>query len=549
MHSWFRNFRRGSVVLTSTVFSATSFCEDSHPCPHPAPRKIAGKQGKVVFASELLAETNSLQSEYDVVIIGAGVVGCAIAYRLSLLQNLRTIVIDQNLDVGEGTSKANSAIVHTGFDAEPATLESQLLQQSSAEWPELARDLKIPFKQIGALLIARDENELKELKKVVEKSYANNVTDVKLLSKTEILEMEPNLTSHCLGGVLIPRESITDPFGTVIAYAETAIANQTDFCMGAYVTNINHFPKKNEIILQPSARDFISPSIKNSEVKIKAKWVINAAGLGSRDLAQSYDKPLSEKLTLNPRRGQFIILARPAMVNHIVLPLPNELTKGILVSPTIFGNTLCGPTAEDLPSTELHTKPKVTQQGLEQVMKGASELVPKVQQTPTVTTYAGHRCHRKEGTYFIQHDKNRHITTISGIRSTGLSTSPALSQKIAEDLFPRHERKPDAITERENWPVWYRRQEQRASKSDSSTRNEICEYEHVTADDVREAINSPLRPHTLDSIKRRTRALAGVCQGSDCQEEVAKIIAKECGINVVTKCGCGSDFSLDIEKN
>lgn len=528
--------------LSAFISKFVSYC-DGDTCPercHPKPSSsISPKHGKVIFASEVHYGEQQLQPIYDVAVIGAGVVGCAIAYRLSLLHGIKAILVDENIDVGEGTSKSNSAIIHTGFDAEPGSLESKLLQEASAEWPILAKQLKIPYKAVGAVLVATNPEEESKLEDIIVKAEKNNVWDCRRLSKEQVALLEPQVSPHVTGGVLIPREAIADPFATPIAYAEVAVQNGVDICFGAKVhgisTNMDHTSGINNITFSPSIKDC---PIKHSTTKltIRAKHVINAAGLGSRILSESYDPNIAKELEINPRRGQFLVLQDGLIVSRIVLPMPNEITKGILVCPTIFGNTLCGPTAEDLPASACSDVPTCTTEGLSEVRRGAKSLVPVVANSPVVTTYAGHRCNRKGGSYFVHHDMTRGITTISGVRSTGLSTSPSFSRLIVNQIFPHHSSRHDALQYRQKYPPWY--------QHNHDGKDPVCSYENVSEEDIRQAIQSPLRPHTFDSIKRRTRALMGICQGSDCQDRVAEIIAVETGIKMITKCGCHS-FTVD----
>eukprot|EP01031_Cornospumella_fuschlensis_P038565 gene38565-46877_t len=347
-------------LISISLSRFVTFCEEDRfdscdlSCHPPIPTPKPGS-GKVVFASEVIRNPKLLSgttnsNEYDVAIIGAGVVGTAIAYRLSMLRGIKTILLDENIDVGEGTSKANSAIIHTGFDADPGTLESQLLHEASEEWPRLASALKIPYEPVGALLIATNLEEKQQLKEVIAKARKNLVMDCQELSREQVLSMEPSVTSDVVGGVLIPRESIADPFATPIAYAEVAVNNGVDVCLGASVVAVRRQSGNlcNELVVRPSPKD-CPTSTPSPDVIIKAKRIINAAGLGSRDLALTYSQEMANELEINPRKGEFVVLS-PRVVDRIILPLPNQLTKGILVCPTIFGNTLCGPTAVDLPS-------------------------------------------------------------------------------------------------------------------------------------------------------------------------------------------------------
>ncbi|MCH6574976.1 MAG: FAD-dependent oxidoreductase, partial [Bacteroidetes bacterium] len=270
---------------------------------------------------------------YDVTIIGAGVIGCALAYKLSMYK-LRILLLDKNYDVGEATSKGNSAIVHTGFDAAVGTLESELVTKASREWPQLAKKLKIPYEECGALLIAINEEQNSQLDKVYEKALKNGVTDVQQLSAEQVLELEPQITKNVLRGILIPRESIADPFSTSIAYAEVALSNGVDILFGIEVIGIENVDEK------------VKNLITNCGKKIDTRIIVNVAGLGSRKLADLYG---GEPFDINPRRGQFLIFDKfsRSAIDHILLPIPTANTKGVLVIPTIFGNLIAGPTAED----------------------------------------------------------------------------------------------------------------------------------------------------------------------------------------------------------
>ncbi|MEA1951953.1 MAG: NAD(P)/FAD-dependent oxidoreductase, partial [Planctomycetota bacterium] len=277
----------------------------------------------------------TLGEPYDVAIIGAGVVGCALAYRLSQYQ-VRVLLIDRHFDVGEDTSKANSAIIHTGFDATPDSLESRLVTGASRLWPQLAEKLKIPFDPISALLVALDQEQADQLGALHKKALANGVDDVEVVDAAKARQIEPNAGSDVRGGLLVPRESIVDPFTVSIAFAEVAVANGVDILLGSTVVGIK------------DAERTVKTIVDNAGRRINAGIIVNVAGLGSRAITQSHG---GELFDINPRRGQFLIFDKShrGLVNRILLPVPTATTKGKLVTPTIFGNLLAGPTAEDLP--------------------------------------------------------------------------------------------------------------------------------------------------------------------------------------------------------
>ncbi len=301
---------------------------------------------------QLSSATFPADRPYDVAILGAGVIGCALAYELSQYR-LRIVMIDRAFDVGEGTSKGNSAIIHTGFDAEPGSLESQLVTGASRQWPQLANKLKIPFQATSALMLALDDAQLAELPALREKALANGVDDVALVTRADAKRLEPQISDAVRGGLVVHRESIVDPFTTCIAYAEVAVENGVDIVFGAEVSEI-------------SDADAAIKSVVASGVRIPARWVINACGLGSRKLLDAYR---GEPIDINPRRGQFVVYDRDCspLVTRILLPIPTKKTKGMLVAPTIFGNLIAGPTAEDLPPNYADG-PCTTHEGLAAVL-------------------------------------------------------------------------------------------------------------------------------------------------------------------------------------
>ncbi|MFH1743427.1 MAG: NAD(P)/FAD-dependent oxidoreductase [bacterium] len=470
---------------------------------------------------------------YDVVIIGAGVVGCALAFRLSQFQ-LRILLIDKNYDVGEGTSKGNSAILHTGFDASPGTLESQLVTQASREWPGWVEKLKIPFEQTGAVLIAIDDEQQRSLRDIHKKSLANGVDDVEELSASEVRTLEPNATKEVRGGLLVPRESIADPFTTSVAFAEVALTNGVDILLGVSITGV-----------EDTAGPLKKLVTQNGD-RISTRFLINAAGLGGRALTDCYG---GTPFDINPRRGQFLIFDPYCrnMVERIFLPVPTPQTKGVLVIPTIFGNLLAGPTAEDLP-LDSQEATSTTLDGLQAVLSGASRLFPGIAGQPAIGAYSGARCNCAQGSYQIRYnDGGNGIVTVAGIRSTGFSASLALADYLIDGLNSRCglalERDTLAIDERaENcWPGWWR---QSSGLNRPNDRRMVCYCQEVTCGDIVDTLNSPLRPHTLDAIKRRTRAQMGRCQGFHCQIRLAEIISEQCEIplNRVTKRGPGSEL-------
>jgi glycerol-3-phosphate dehydrogenase len=482
--------------------------------------------------------TFSSETPYDVAIIGSGVIGCAIAYELSQYR-LRVVVIDQAFDVGEGTSKANSAIIHTGFDAKPGSLESQLVTAASRQWPALAEKLKIPFRQTSALMLAFSTEQLSQLPKIRDKALANGVDDVRLVTGEEAKELEPQINANVLGGLLIPRESIADPFSTCIAYSDVAKANGVDMVFGVRIHAIE----------QPgSSFKYLAGS---DGLGIHARFVINASGLGSRKLVESYG---GELMDINPRRGQFLVYDRSSshLVRHILLPIPTPKTKGMLVAPTVFGNLLAGPTAEDLAPDRIEATDTTTK-GLNEVRQSAIRMCPSLEDEPVIATYAGLRCHCTQGSYWMRfNDGHTGIVTLSGIRSTGLTSSISTAQHVVRTMAEVCDlalvKNPEATDSRADskWPGWWKRpfdDPQRLVECPDYGRM-VCTCENISRAEIEEALYASPGVTTLDGLKRRTRVLAGRCQGFNCCVPIAVQISQhyEIPLSSVTKCGPGSEF-------
>ncbi len=488
---------------------------------------------------EISRATRKGAEPYDVAIVGAGVVGCALAFELSRYQ-LRVLLLDDHYDVGEGTSKGNSAIVATGFDAVPGSLESQLVTEASRRWPEIAERFKIPFRQIGALLLTLDDEQNRKLPKVREESLANGVDDIEIVGPDDVCRLEPNAAPKALGGLLIPRESIIDPFAVPIAFAEVAVANGVDVLLGNKVVAVENASQARKVIVLDDGS------------RIGTRIVANVAGLGSRKLTKTYQ---GEQLDINPRRGQFLIYDKDVgpLIDRILIPVPTATTKGKLVIPTIFGNLLIGPTAEDLPLGDPNAT-ATTIEGLAEVRESAFLMCPKLADYRPVATYAGARCNCAQGSYQVRvgDGGNAGILTVTGVRSTGLTSSPILAEYLVQQmqsagwltLIPD----PDARDGRPDscWPSWWRRpyeQPERVAKQPDYGRM-VCFCEQISQQEIVDALESPLRVQTLDAVKRRTRAMMGRCQGFNCLVRNAELVSRHRGVPIecVTKHGPGSEL-------
>ena len=467
----------------------------------------------------------------DVVVIGAGAVGCAIARELSKYE-VNVIVVDKNEDVGGDASKSNSAIIHTGYDASPGTLESQLVVAANPMYDSITRDLDVPFRRIGALLPAITQEQYEKLPEIKEKAFRNHVYDVEFKTGAEMLEMEPNLNPEVKGGLYIPRESIIDPFILVQALAENAYANGVEFMLNARVTGIG--TEGGRVC-----------TVETTQGTIQTSYVINSAGLYCDEIAAMVGKADYKVVA---RKGQFFILDKntSCKVNHIVLPIPTKVTKGKLMCPTIHGNMLVGPTAEDQPSK---TDKSTTTQGLDSITADVRGLVPGVNVRDTITQYSGLRPNRNpEGLHFDMYDDLKGYINLSGVRSTGLTLSVAMGKYVVQQMQYHDANlvlKQNFISKRQGIIKFSEQtleEQERLIQENPLYGNVICRCETITEAEILQAIHRPLGARSMDGVKRRVRAGMGRCQAGFCGPKVLEILARElkCSPTEINKNNPGS---------
>ena len=457
----------------------------------------------------------------DVVVIGAGAVGCAIARELAKYR-IRVLVVDKRDDVGGDASKSNSAIIHTGYDAAPGSLESQLVVAANPMYDQLCKDLDIPFSRIGAILPAFTQEQFEKLPAIKEKAFQNHVYDVEFLSREEILRLEPELNPEVKGGLHIPRESIIDPFILVQALAENACENGVEFLLNTEVTGILSEGEKIR-------------AVETTAGEIGTRFVVNAAGLYCDEIAAMVGKA---DYYVQARRGQFFILDRntSCQVRNIVLPIPTAVTKGKLMTPTIHGNMLVGPTAEDLEDKE---DTSTTREGLESIVTDVRHMIPGVNIRQTITQYSGLRPNRKpEGLHVDTYEDLYGYINLSGVRSTGLTLSVSMGKYVVElirragvELLLRE----DFKAVRKGIPRFRDlslEEQQALIRENPLYGNIVCRCESVTEGEVVEAIRRPLGARSVDAVKRRVRAGMGRCQGGFCGPRVLEILARELDVDM-----------------
>ncbi|MFF9172661.1 FAD-dependent oxidoreductase [Streptomyces sp. NPDC014793] len=448
---------------------------------------------------------------YDVAIVGAGVVGCAIARELARHPVLRVALVEAQDDVGQGTSKANTAILHTGFDATSGSLEATLVREGSRRLAAYAAESGIPVERTGALLVAWDEEQLATLPGLAEKAGRNGCPDTRLLGADELYAREPHLGPGALGALHVPGESIICPWTTTLAYATQAVRAGVHLHLG---TRVVRSERRDDVHVLTTSRG-----------TLRARYLVNAAGLH----ADTLDRTLGhDDFTVTPRRGQLIVhdrFARP-LVRHILLPVPTALGKGVLIAPTVHGNVLLGPTAEDLDDRRAT---RTTAEGLALLREKGRRILPALLDEEVTAVYAGLRAATEHDDYRIAAHREQAYVTVGGIRSTGLTASMAIADHVVGllagtglDLGPRREPEPvrmPGIGEASPRPC----QRPELIAADPEYGLLVCHCERVSRGEIRDALASTVPPRALEGLRRRTRAGAGRCQGFHCGAAVREL--------------------------
>ncbi len=451
---------------------------------------------------------------WDVAIIGAGVVGTAIARELAGYQ-LRCVLIEAADDVGTGTSKANTAILHTGFDATPGTLESRLVARGSALLREHAERAGIAVERTGALLVAWTPEQADGLAAITEKSRANGYTRIRSESAAEVYQREPDLGAGALGGLWIPDEWVIDPWSVPLAFAIEAVRAGVDLRLGTRVTGVSELDGGDgfELAVAPGAEP------------VRCRFAVNAAGLASDDVDRMFG---GGGFTIRPRKGELIVfdkLARP-LLTSIILPVPTARTKGVLVAPTVFGNVLLGPTAEDVPD---RSDTSTSAPGLSALLAAGRRILPGLEQEEVTATYAGLRAATEHSDYQVA--AHGRYVRVAGIRSTGLTASLGIAEHVAGLLDEAGlALKPRPAGDRELPRMPYlgergRRPYQDAERigADPAYGAIACHCERVTRGEIRDALAGEIPPAGVDGLRRRTRAMNGRCQAFYCGAAVSAL--------------------------
>ena len=476
---------------------------------------------------------------YDVIIIGAGVSGAASARELSRCA-ARVCVLEKEEDVCCGTSKANSAIVHAGYDAAPGSLMAKLNVRGNALMGDLTKDLDIPFRRIGSLVVCLSEEDMPGLQALYDRGQANGVPDLRIIYHDELLQMEPNLSEEAYAALYAPTAGIVCPFGLNIALAENAAMNGVEF----------HFDTEVQSLERRQGGGWI---LHTSQGSYETRLVVNAAGVYADSL---HNMISSGKIHITPRRGDYCLLDKTtgSHVNHTIFPLPGKYGKGILVSPTIHGNLLLGPTAIDVADPEATN---TTADGLAQVLENAGRYVKEIPYKNVITSFAGLRAH-EDGHEFIigEVPGAENFIDCAGIESPGLTSSPAIGEMVAEIVRAKLE-----LSEKEHF-IARRKGIMNPTQLPDGERQEwirrhpayghiVCRCEHISEGEILDAIHRPLGARSLDGVKRRVRAGMGRCQGGFCSPRVMELLSRELDIPLeqITKRGGASTLLCGQNKD
>jgi glycerol-3-phosphate dehydrogenase len=443
---------------------------------------------------------------FDAAVVGGGVVGCAIARRLTLA-GLRVVLIEKAADILDGASKANSAILHTGFDAPPGSLEARLIAEGHAEYLEIRERLGLPLLRSGALVIAWTADEEARLPALIDQARANGVTDVELLTAAATRRLEPNLGPALRAAFRVPREHLIDPWSAPLAYLLQALENGGRLLRGAEVTG--------------GAFDGERWRLETTRGPVAAGIAINAAGL----YGDVVDQRLTggRHFTIRPRKGQFIVFDKPAaaLAGHILLPVPGTLTKGIVVCRTAYGNLLVGPTAED---QEDRVNAVLVPETLAALRQRGEAILPALRRHEVTAIYAGLRPATEFKDYQIRAESARNYVTAGGIRSTGLSAALGIARHVEGLVAALGTQR--APLEDPAWPrVPNLAEDQPRDWCHPGHGGIVCHCELVTRREIEAALAGPVPAGSVGGLKRRTRATLGRCQGFYCTAELAAMTA------------------------
>ncbi|HBZ6547753.1 TPA: NAD(P)/FAD-dependent oxidoreductase [Clostridium perfringens] len=453
----------------------------------------------------------------DIIVIGAGVVGCSIARELSKY-NLDVLVVEKNSDVSEGISKGNSGIVHAGYNEKIGTLKAKLNIEGNKIFDDLSRDLQFPFKRNGAFILAFSDEEMKTLESLKENGEKLGVEGLEILTREEALNIEPNLNKEIVGVLNVKTSGIVSPYEMTIALAENAAENGVEFKLNSKVTSIEKISEGYKVTL-------------NNKELVSGKLIINASGLEGAFLNNLVSM---SKREINPVKGEYCLFNKVAgaMINKTLFQVPNKLSKGVLVTPTAEGNLLVGPNAVEGKTLE------TSREGIDEILDKSKKSLEELPVARILNTFSGIRPKTKEGDFIIEEVEDaKNFINVIGIDSPGLTAAPAIGVYVVNMIKEKLD-----LVEKKNFKKTREKivrfaelsleEKNRLIKEKPAYGHMVCKCEFVTEGEIVEAIHRPIKALTVDAIKRRTRASMGGCQGVGCTLPISKILSRELGIDI-----------------
>ena len=453
----------------------------------------------------------------DIIVIGAGVVGCSIARELSKY-NLDVLVVEKNSDVSEGISKGNSGIVHAGYNEKIGTLKAKLNIEGNKIFDDLSRDLQFPFKRNGAFILAFSDEDMKILESLKENGEKLGVEGLEILTREEALNIEPNLNKEIVGVLNVKTSGIVSPYEMTIALAENAAENGVEFKLNSKVTNIEKISEGYKVTL-------------NNKELVSGKLIINASGLEGAFLNNLVSM---SKREINPVKGEYCLFDKVAgaMINKTLFQVPNKLSKGVLVTPTAEGNLLVGPNAVEGKTLE------TSREGIDEILDKSKKSLEELPVARILNTFSGIRPKTKEGDFIIEEVEDaKNFINVIGIDSPGLTAAPAIGVYVVNMIKERLD-----LVEKKNFKKTREKivrfaelsleEKNKLIKEKPAYGHMVCKCEFVTEGEIVEAIHRPIKALTVDAIKRRTRASMGGCQGVGCTLPISKILSRELGIDI-----------------
>ena len=456
-----------------------------------------------------------------IIVIGGGVIGCSVARELCRYE-AEVTVLERFNDVSSGTTKANSGIVHAGFDATTGTLKAKFNMLGNAMFDKLSKELDFPFKRNGAFVLCFDKEDLPSLRELYDRGIRNGVEDIFLLTPDEVHAIEPAITKNIVGALYAKTSGIVSPYEMAIAYAENAAVNGCNFLLNKKVVGLEQKDGDWEVKTEDG-------SVYGADI------VINCAGVHADEINNLV---CDKKLTIIPRKGEYMLYDKTCgyLTSTTIFQMPSKMGKGILVAPTTHGNIITGPTAKDVDNKEdLYT----TVDGLNEVYDKARKSVPSLNKKFVITQFSGIRAHCTEGDFVIGESDKKGFYNVAGIESPGLTSAPAIAVYVAEDIASMLElkKKKSFVSKRKAIPhfaMMSDSEREKLIKENPLYGKVICRCEVVTEGEIVDAINRPIGATTVDGVKRRTRAGMGRCQSGFCLERVMEILARELGIDFET---------------